>query len=109
GLDGAHELRAPEAALGFVRGGGVQRVENGLERFILFGQAEVPELVLPVAAPVDDGVTAELAEPAIQGGLSAIGLKPLEGLAERELHHLARLLTVAVEARESEAVQPRKK
>src|SRR5262245_37833955 len=106
-LDDALQLFAPGARVRPVGIRGRERLEDRPRVRLVLEQHDARAATTGLPEVVGKHVAADLAEPGVQRRLAAIGLQPLERIAERLLDHVLRRLTVPVQARHREAVEPR--
>jgi hypothetical protein len=84
-------------------------LENGAQVGLVLEQHDGSDLAIPRALVIDQRVPADLTEPRVERGLTAIAVEALDRLAERQLHDITGGFLVAVEAGEGKAIQSRKK
>jgi hypothetical protein len=106
-LDDAPHLGVPRARVGPVGLRGGERLEDRPRIRLVLEQHDPRGAAARFPEVIGEHVAADLAEPGVQRCLAAIGLQPLERVAERLLDHVLCRLAVTVQTRHREAVQPR--
>ncbi len=74
---------------------------------MILEQDDCLDLAIHCPAVVNQRVAAHLTEPRVQGGLAPIGVEPLDRFAKGLLHDISGCLVVAVQAGQSESIEPR--